>query len=324
MIALAAGCASSLNSGAASSEQPAAQDETHAHQHAGADVADAVEPLAQHAAHTDIDRLTVRAREQLAAAERAVAPLATPEAAHAAGYRPMFGQLPTMGEHWVNLALFEAGGFDVERPSTLIFSPVQGEPTLVGVAYAFRVPVGDPMPEGFDGDADRWHAHPGLADLPGRQLVMVHAWFVPAPDGPFANHNPWLPYLAAGLQPPTASLADARQDRQARLLGLAFWQGTTELPFGRWIARQGGTQIHRQMEAHREAIRVLIPDLRTAQAQEDAAEFERLAEHAVAHWERIEAAYRSVGGPFVNQILDEALAEIVGEPHGAGAGHAGH
>ncbi|MGI9179217.1 MAG: hypothetical protein ACR2H9_01705 [Longimicrobiaceae bacterium] len=271
------------------------------------------------------DELTPKAREQLAASQRAVAPLGTPEAARAAGYRPMFGQLPTMGEHWVNMEIFERGGFDVERPSTLIFSPVEGKPTLVGVAYGFRIPTGAPMPEGFDGDADRWHAHPGLADLPGKQLVMVHAWFVPAPDGPFANHNPWLPYMAAGLQPPPASaLADTRENRSARTLALALWQSTGELPFGGWIQRRGGAELRRQVEADRAAIRTLVPELRAAQAQQDAAEFARLAERAVAHWERIEAAYRSVGGPFVNQILDEALAEIIGESHGAAAGHAGH
>ena len=155
-----------------------------------------------HGAHGTAVPVSEKARAQLEAARRATAALATPEAARAAGYQPMFGNVPLQGEHYVRADLVAGDRFDVEEPSILIFASVGGTPTLVGVAYAYQRAADAPPPAGFDGAADAWHGHEGLAWEKGKSIVMMHAWFVEAPEGPFARYNPRLPYLAAGLTPP--------------------------------------------------------------------------------------------------------------------------
>jgi len=110
---------------------------------------------AQHHDHHDAAAsadagLSERAREQIEAVRNAVSGLATPEAATRSGFREGFAWLPTMGTHWVSPERTR-DGFDLLEPDQLMFSPVGGKPTLVGVAYAFRDAPGTPMPEGFDG-----------------------------------------------------------------------------------------------------------------------------------------------------------------------------
>ena len=151
---------------------------------------------ATHPTHAPVGRaaidstLTEKARAQLEAARKATQPLGTPEAAKAAGYFPVFGNVPLQGEHYVRFDLVSTGTFDPEQPSVLMFAPVSGTPTLVGAAYAYQHPAGAPVPEGFDGSADVWHSHEELSRIAGKQLVMVHTWFVDAPGGPFARYNP--------------------------------------------------------------------------------------------------------------------------------------
>jgi hypothetical protein len=149
-------------------------------------------------------------------------------AAEADGYRrfePGPGD-PLMGEHWYRPDRVRAP-LDLARPSTLIYARVGGERKLVAVAYTVRQEPGRRLPEGFAGEADRWHVH-GLAELAritlsdrpvlqwvvenrlrhgplGRRmadsdLVMLHAWIgMENPDGIFANRNTALPYARAGL-----------------------------------------------------------------------------------------------------------------------------
>src|SRR5688572_22060365 len=140
----------------------------------------------------------------------------------------MFGKAegPLMGEHWyLKGAVKDA--FDLARPSTIQYVNVGGERKLVGVAYTVYQRPGEPLPEGFDGDADHWHVHDVarlarafVAERPflrwvverraskgklgagdGRTLlVMLHAWvWTDNPDGVFALQNRALPYMRAGL-----------------------------------------------------------------------------------------------------------------------------
>jgi hypothetical protein len=265
------------------------------------------------------DTVTAAARAQLAAARRATASLGTPEAAVAAGYRPMFGHVPLQGEHYVRVDLVVGDAFDVERPSVLMFAPVRGRPTLVGAAYAFLHPVGAPPPAGFDGAGDAWHAHERLAPTPGRHLVMMHAWFVDAPDGPFARYNPWLPYLAAGLAPPSAAvLADSAAGDRARRLGLALASAATPpLLFG-WIEREGGEALRSGARAQRAAIAALVPRLAAAQRAGDAAAHDRLAAIAVARADTLVRAYRAAmpARPLVARLVDRTVDEFLGRGHG--------
>jgi hypothetical protein len=265
------------------------------------------------------DSLTPRARAQLAAARRATADLATPEAARAAGFRPMFGHVPLQGEHYVRVDRVLADSFDVERPSVLMFAPVAGRPTLVGVAYAFLHAKDAAPPAGFDGAGDVWHAHERLAPAPGRHLLMMHVWFADAPEGPFARYNPWLPYLATGLTPPTAAtLADSAAGERARRLGLALASATTPPLLFEWVARQGGDTLRARLAPHQAAIAALVPRLAAAERANDRAAHARLADEAIAHGDALVAAYRDAvpARPLVRRLVDRTVDEFLGRGHG--------
>jgi hypothetical protein len=275
-------------------------------------------PHAHHGAPGD--SLTAAARAQLDAARRATAPFATPEAARAAGYRPMFGHVPLQGEHYVRVDRVLADTFDVERPSVLLFAPVEGRPTLVGVAYAFLHPTGAQPPAGFDGAGPGvWHAHDRLVQMPGRHLLMMHAWFVDAPDGPWARYNPRLPYLAAGLTPPTAAaLADSAAGARARRLGLALASVQTPPLLFEWIARQGGDSLRVRLAPHQAAVAALVPRLAAAERAGDRAAHARLADEAIGHADALVAAYRGAlpARPLVARLVDRTVDEFLGRGHG--------
>lgn len=149
------------------------------------------------------------------------------------------GEAPLMGEHWYRKDRVK-DSLDLTRPSTLQYAMIGGERRLVGVAYTVYQRPGDPLPEGFAGDADHWHVHdiPTLARAmsarspvlrwlvdrriendrigagDGRtQLVMVHAWiWLDNPDGLFALRHRALPYLETALPAEWAALPDATED----------------------------------------------------------------------------------------------------------------
>lgn len=185
---------------------------------------------------------------QLHAVQRATAHYQDPQEAERAGYRrARFGlDLPLMGEHWVNRDLLEQP-VDLLRPPVLQYVKVGERRLLVGVAYGAWQRPGATAPEGFVGSDDRWHSHDmpelvrqltrhqpwyiragadaGLATgrfsgPDGRtELVMLHLWlWSPNPDGLFANYNPALPYLRAGLPPEWADAGDYAAARGMELL----------------------------------------------------------------------------------------------------------
>jgi hypothetical protein len=279
----------------------------HAHQAATAGATDSMHAL------------TDAARAQLAEARRATAPLAPPEAARAAGYRPMFGNVPLQGEHYVRVDLVMTDSFDVARPSVLIFAPVKGTPTLVGAAYAFLRPTDAPAPKGFDGAADAWHTHERLTWVAGRRLVMMHAWFVDAPDGAFARYNPWLPYYAAGLTPPTrATLADSAAGDRARRLGFALALATQPPLLFQIVEGQAGAPLRAKTALHRDALRTLTPRLAAAERAGDRAELDRLSGEAVRHADALVQLYRSATPerPVVGRLVDRTVDEFMGRGHG--------
>ena len=151
-------------------------------------------------------------RARIAELRSALAGLASPEAARAAGYMPALGDIPGMGEHYVSLARM-ADGVHVDAPDHLLFATINGEQQLVGTAYAFTdVPDTDePIP--FESDLARWHDHPQFA-AEGQTLHMLHVWFIPSSNGPFAGLNFWLPYRSAGITPPSACWMADEEDAQ--------------------------------------------------------------------------------------------------------------
>lgn len=259
-----------------------------------------------HATHREAPALSAKARAQLAEVRSATAALATPEAARAAGYHPVFGNVPLQGEHYVRMDLVASDRFDLRRPSVLVFSPVEGKPALVGVAYAYQHPERAPLLEGFDGRADVWHAHPRLGH-PGKSLVMVHAWLVEAPEGPFAHHNPDLPYRAVGLAP--------ARGEHARPLGLALALVAAPPRLVEEIEARGGAALRRKTAPHREEIRALVPKLRAAERAGDRAAYGRLSAEAVRHSEALLALYRGEA-PHARRSLDRMVDEFMGRGHG--------
>ena len=156
-------------------------------------------------------------REQVATLRQELASLSTPEAAKAAGFNPVLGDIPGMGVHYINMAVSMRGkDLDVNTPDQLLFASIDGQDRLVGAAYSFiDVPDTDvPLP--FDSDLASWHDHPQFAQN-GQTLHMLHVWFVPSSNGPFAGLNFWLPYRTAGIEIPNpcwmADEADADRIR---------------------------------------------------------------------------------------------------------------
>ena len=144
----------------------------------------------------DADRL------QFASLQQTMAALRTPEAARAAGFQPALGNIPGMGVHYVN----SARGRDpvnIDEPDHLMFSSVDGQEQLVGAAFAFVdfPDTDEPIP--FQSELATWHDHPQFADE-GRTLHMLHVWFIPSSNGPFAGLNFWLPYHSAGIATPSS------------------------------------------------------------------------------------------------------------------------
>lgn len=171
--------------------------------------------------------LPVADRDQVAGLRTTVSSLGTPEAARAAGFRPALGDIPGMGIHYVHPAR-SRDGVNVDEPDHLLFASIDGREQLVGAAYAFRdVPdTREPIP--FESDLAAWHDHPQFAPE-GQTLHMLHVWFIPSSNGPFAGLNFWLPYRSAGITPPSSCwMADEEDAGLIQLVSFALaprdWQ----------------------------------------------------------------------------------------------------
>lgn len=160
--------------------------------------------------------------------------LRNPEAARAAGYRPVGPDFPGMGRHWIHTALILRPTPDPAQPPVLEYAELNGTPTLVGVAYAVLV-KGDTAPTSLPVPADAWHFHQGTVDeesflrshagashrMPGPSLAVVHAWiWLDNPEGLLATDNWALPYARLGLTIPPHTSRPA-----ARALALAAGDG---------------------------------------------------------------------------------------------------
>ncbi len=146
------------------------------------------------------------------------------------GWKSFGDDEPLMGKHFYNDEApdYIAGDpLDFSRPNNLMYTEIDGEQVLTGVAFVVRLGEGEPMPQGFAGHDDRWHAHdfvaaieaateerPILGWLANRwlddnyrkkgdnrgRLAMVHAWVtMENPDGIFADYNRTIPYKKLGL-----------------------------------------------------------------------------------------------------------------------------
>ena len=235
--------------------------------------------------------LSATAKKQIDSVARHAAPLATTAAATNAGFRPVFGWIPTMGEHWVDRALMTKDKqLQLGAPSNLMFSKIGGRDSLVGVAYAYFAPQTDSTsPQLFDG-APAWHEHPNLAP-PGERLVMLHVWLVPSPDGAFAGTNPNLPFWAAGLSAPDSARmrGDTGFNARVRRASLALAEVTDTASIFPNLERRPDLQP--VLAARRDSIRAIIADLRDAEQSKDTARWDHALDRAAAQWDAIYAAY---------------------------------
>ena len=184
---------------------------------------------------SETDRLQVDALQQ------AMSKLDTPEAARAAGFNPTLGDIPGMGVHYVHMGR-SLDGVWIDAPDHLMFASIDGREQLVGAAYVFVDVPETEVPIPFESDLARWHDHPQFADQ-GRTLHMLHVWFVPSSNGPFAGLNFWLPYRTAGIEPPSSCwMADEADADRIRNVSFA-------LAPPRW------GQAARELFAERQAVR---------------------------------------------------------------------
>lgn len=265
--------------------------------------------------------LSPTAKAQIDSVRKAVARFADPRVAEDSGYQPVFGLVPLQGVHYVRPELIKHGKFELTNPPVLMYAPVNGEPKLVGVAYAYEHPRSEPVPEGFDGANDDWHAHDELSRDPTEHIVMVHLWLTDAPGGPFARYNPYLPYMAASLKRPSAAelTANTARGERARRFAFALAIATHPPQLFDLLETRGGTELTRIAYPHRRALMTAVDSLELAQKRGDAAEYNRLVTQTIAHSDALMAAYRgTVRSPQAREIIDKALDELMG------VGHEGH
>jgi hypothetical protein len=267
--------------------------------------------------HTMPPTATAKAQQQIKDVQAATNALASPDGARTNGFMPVFGWIPTMGTHWVNGPRMLLGrGAKLAEPSQLMFSPVNGKETLVGAAFAYYAALNDSTrPATFDGNPP-WHDHPDLAPT-GTDLVMLHVWFVPSPDGPFAGHNPYLPFWGAGLKPPDEHLMhDDAFNLKVRRAAIALGEIVDTAGLFPTLARRPAVKT--VLDAERAAIRLLVPKVDAATHANDPAKYEALLVELGAHWDAIREAY------FASVIRPEAkerMQKLVDDMLRIGGGH---
>lgn len=311
--------------------------QAHQHQHHGTH---------DQAASVDAASPSPAAQREIAVVARAVERYKDFSVAQAEGWRKLGDDEPLMGEHWYppeNLEWEEYLGSDAQldfsRPSNLMYTQINGQNVLTGVAFIVRLADGEDVPEGFTGTADKWHVHDFVravnaateerpllrwlanwwletnyfskGDARGR-LAMLHVWAtLPNPDGVFADHNRLLPYMKLDL--PVRYASGASLDA-ARGLNLATPGGCDAAAGGKlWIAN-----------ARRQQERAIRTSCQTAARRVEAALREH-GEHPAMLNAEAERAWRSFDAVW-NETLSPKQRERVAaiSEHGAGGAHDGH
>jgi hypothetical protein len=259
--------------------------------------------------------VTPKAMEQIRQVEKDMMAVASTDSARAAGFNPMFGWIPTMGTHWVNPRIMMVDRkVAMAKPSQIMFSPIGGKETLVGAAFAYLTTAADSTrPNLFDGNPP-WHDHPDLAP-PGTNVVMLHVWFVPSPDGPFAGHNPFLPFWAVGLTPPdTMRMRDPAVSKRVRKAALALAEIADSAGVFPQISRRPA--VRTVLDEHRAAIRALVPKIEAARG--DTKAWDSLIDELGKHWDPMAEAYlKSAVNPQVNKRMVDHIESMLSTGHGA-------
>ncbi len=180
------------------------------------------------------DGLSEMPRQQMASLQQQTSALNTPEAAEAAGFMPVLGDIPGMGVHWVHAARM-GDPLDVNAPDNLMFASIDGKDQLVGAAYTFYDEIDTDKPVPFESELAKWHDHPQFAPE-GQTLHMIHIWFVPSSNGPCAGLNFWIPFRTAGIAVPSSCwMADEADAERIQIVSFAL---VPPRMFGREAAQQ--------------------------------------------------------------------------------------
>jgi hypothetical protein len=261
--------------------------------------------------------LSAAAKKQIDSVAKRAASLATTAAAASAGFHPVFGWIPTMGEHWVDRALMSKDKqVELGAPANLMFSKIDGRDSLVGVAYAYFAPLADSTPPRLFDGAPAWHEHPNLAP-PGERLVMLHVWFVPSPDGAFAGTNPNLPFWAAGLSAPDSARMrnDSAFNERVRRASLALAEVIDTTSIFPNLERRPDLQP--VLAVRRDSIRAIVAELRVADKTKDSARWNRALDRAAAQWDAIYAAYlASARTPQGKERMEHFIDMVLGHHEG--------
>jgi hypothetical protein len=261
--------------------------------------------------------VSAAASQQIRDVEKRAAAVSTPDTARAAGYEPVLGWIPMMGTHWVHGPRMLQGrsAVTLAEPSQLMFSAVDGKETLVGIAYAYYQPLKEvPAPPALFDGAPAWHDHPDLSP-PGTNMLMLHVWFVPSPDGPFAGLNPFLPYWAAGVTPPAVDrMRDPAFAVRVRKGAVALAEVVDPTGLFPVIARRPA--VKPVLEEGRNAIRLLGPQIEAARRAGDEAQWNALVDKLGKHWDTMREAYlKSAIDPTIRARMARAIDEMIQGGH---------
>lgn len=275
---------------------------------------------------------------------------ATPDTARLQNFirlRPLSrvpGLNPFVGEHWFRPSWLRLPALDLKRPAYLMFYPIDGVERLVGVGYAFNQPSGAPPPSDFAWASPQWHLHhpctalAGMGSLllrsaeeckelggkPGTtQIVMLHVWLEPNPDGEFASENPALPFLATGLKPPDSlAFSDHQGSIRLRALGLALGETIGARPRYGTMSEFGADSVRFRKRAAPLRVRlgILADSLRAAEQLGDTSHYEERVDEAVETWKMLRQVYLDLAPGKVARTLMERWFEAVLSP-GHGPGH---
>ncbi len=252
------------------------------------------------------------------------------------GWKSFGGDEPLMGKHYYNEGApdYVAGdALDFSRPNNLMYTEIDGRNVLTGVAFVVRLGEGEPVPEGFAGDMDRWHVHDffeainaatqerpilgfianwwldqnyrNKGDDRGR-LAMVHAWVtMDNPDGIFVDFNRTVPYRKLGLPD---SYWQGASENAARGLNLATRSGREAIDGTLWIA----TVDKDQERALKSACEDAAEPVRTAISRGGKAQINAAGERA---WAEFDAVWERVLTP-AQKARVAAMSEHGSDGHG--------
>lgn len=259
------------------------------------------------------------------------------------GWERFGDDAPLMGFHYYNEDApdyMHGDALDFSRPNNLMYTEIDGEMVLTGVAFVVRLGEGEPVPEGFAGHQDRWHVHDFVAAIEaateGRPIIrwlanrwiddnyrnhgdergrmaMVHAWVtLDNPDGVFADYNRTVPYMKLGLP---RSYWHGASEEAARGLNLATEGGCDAHAGTLWIADANGRQKRAIEEACEHGARMVRQALGG-----NAAAVNRAGERAWAHFDN--AWQTTLTADQRRRVA--AMSEHGSDGHDDHGGHEGH